>query len=237
MAIESANVVGYQNTSAQGGFNYYTPGFRNVSGEDINLQDIAMGDEVGAMEANLQIRGADGVSTAYYVWFDKATAEAFGLTDGTKGCWATEEGGEISPSVTLKPGDGVQIDTINGYTIANSGEVSDADIVYETRQGFNFIGNAFPAEIDIQDIVMHDNVGAMEANLQIRGADGVSSVYYVWFDKATAEAFGLTDGTKGCWATEEGAAIEPTVKLNASAVVQVDTASGNVVTVLAPIEL
>ena len=84
---------------------------------------------------------------------------------------------------------------------------------------------------------MGDSVGAMEANLQIRGADGVSTAYYAWFDKDTAAAFGLTDGTKGCWATEEGAAINPTVTLDASSVVQVDTAAGNTVTVLSPVEL
>ena len=245
MAIESANVVGYQTSSARSGFNFYTPVFRNI-GTDVDangnkimdIQDIQMGSEVGAMGANLQLRGANGVSTAYYVWFDAGTAGAFGINDGTKGAWVNEDMSPISPAVTIVEGESVQIDATEGDGMMSSGQVSDDDITYLTRSGFNFVGNAFPGALDIQMIQMDSTVGAMGANLQIRGANGVSTAYYVWFDAATAGAFGMTDGSVGAWVNEDMSAISPAVVLQPGEAVQVDIADANkTVTVLAPIEL
>ena len=60
----------------------------------------------------------------------------------------------------------------------------------------------------------------------------------MWFDAATAGAFGMTDGSVGAWVNEDMSAISPAVVLQPGEAVQVDIADANkTVTVLAPIEL
>ena len=124
MAIESANVVGYQTSAARNGFNFYTPIFRDVAGTTnsegykiMNIQEIQMDSSVAAMGANLQILGSGAQSTAYYMWFDADTAGAMGINDGSKGAWVTEDMTAIEPAVTLEPGQAIQIDTEADKTV------------------------------------------------------------------------------------------------------------------------
>ena len=86
-------------------------------------------------------------------------------------------------------------------------------------------------------IQMDSSVAAMGANLQILGSGAQSTAYYMWFDAETAGAFGINDGSKGAWVTEEMAAIEPAVTLEPGQALQIDTDADKTVTVLAPIEL
>ena len=207
----------------------------------MDIQEIQLDDSVAAIAADLQRRDKDGKGDEYYSWFDKATAELFGYTDGTKGAWVNEDGSQITPAVMLREGDCVQINTgiKTDALIMNNGEVSDKDITYAARVGFNFVGNSFPARLNIQDIQLDDTVAAIAADLQRRNKDGKGDEYYSWFDKATAELFGYTDGTKGAWVNEDGSAIDPAIILEPGEGVQINvgTKADALITTLAPIEL
>jgi hypothetical protein len=83
MAIESANVVGYQNYPLEQGYNFYSPVFEAVSG-DMSIQDIKIqGDYVTGGGANcICLLDADGVAQGTYGWWtpDDGTGEE-------EGCW------------------------------------------------------------------------------------------------------------------------------------------------------
>ena len=244
---QSLAAVGYQDITARSGFNFYTPIFRNINAQVdenglklMDMQEIQLDDSVSAQMANLQRRDKDGASTEMYIWFDKATAFAFGLGDGSRGVWVTELWGEINPPIMLTEGDAVQVSvgTATGVKIKNSGEVSDGDIIYISRAGFNFVGNAYPSKLNMQNIQLDDSVSAQMANLQRRDKDGASTEMYIWFDKATAFAFGLGDGSRGVWVTESWGAIDPPIMLEPGEAVQVASPTAkSPITVLSPIEL
>lgn len=240
MAIESANVVGYNNYNARTGFNLYTPQFKSIGGSDsFNINDVQLGESTGDMGANLQLISADGVSAAYYNWLTAATAKEFGYTDGSKGCWVDSEL-VLVEDITLKFGGGVQIDTLeqDDALILSSGQVSDDDMTYEAGSGFNFVGNAFPSNINIGNVQLSEEIGDMGANLQLINSVGASMAYYNWMTPATAKEFGYTDGSVGCWVDAELLLVSD-VSLNAGDGFQVDTleTSRAFITVLSPIEL
>ena len=244
MAIESANVVGYQTVSTRLGYNYLTPTFRNVSGNPINIQELQLDSSVGPLEANLQFLADNSASASYYAWLSADMAVAFGGVEG-KGGWFLEDDelGFVLPKsdVTLNPGDSVQIDAAEGKVITFSGQVSDADLAYyPTRAGYNYVGNAFPVAVDIQSIQLDADIGPLEANLQFLANNSASAAYYAWLSADMAVAFGGEEG-KGGWFLEDdelGFVLPtPAVTLDPGAGIQIDVAANKTITILSPIEL
>ena len=247
MAIESANVVGYQNKASRGGYNYIVPSFRLVSTGTLDIQDIQLDANVGALEANLQLLADNQASSAFYNWMDKATASDFGIdvASGRNGIWVLEDdelGFVAAPAVPLNVGDGVQIDAAEGVQVTLAGQVDDADLAYPARNGYNYVGNAFPEDIDMQNIQLDASVGALEANMQFLGSNQASIAFYNWMDKATAADFGIevVEGMNGVWVLEDdelGFVAAPATPIPAAEGVQIDTVEGVTITVLSPIEL
>lgn len=230
-------IVGYNTFTTRSGFNYYVPQFRAIGSDVQNINDIQLDSQVGDMGANLQLLAAGGTSAAYYNWLTAASSKDFGYTDGSKGCWVDEDLALVD-DVELAIGAGVQIDIDDAdMGITNAGQVSDDDVTFTTRSGFNYVGNAFPTGVDVNAVQLSSTVGDMGANLQILAAGGTSAAYYNWLSAASAKDFGYTDGTVGCWVDEDLAKIEG-VTLEAGAAFQIDIDDANeTVTVLSPIEL
>ena len=247
MAIESANVVGYQVKNSRGGYNYVVPSFRLLDNKTLDIQDIQLDENVGALEANLQLLADNQASSAFYYWMDKTTALDFGIevASGKNGAWVLEDeelGFVASAAVPLKTGDGVQIDALDTAKITLSGQVDDADVVYPARAGYNYVGNAFPQDIDIQDVQLGESVGALEANMQFLGSNQATSSFYYWMDKTTALDFGIevAEGYNGAWVLEDeelAFVAPPATPIPAAEGAQIDALDGVVITVFSPIEL
>ena len=185
--IESANVVGYQTKTTSSGFNFVAPTFKNVSSSKINIQEISIsGDNITEWVDNIQILDEGGATVSQYMWLN-----AFSM--GEKAGWYDLEKNEYA-SATLNPGDSILIETLNeGALITFSGAVADSVITLTSVCGFNFVGNATPVSINIQDVkISGDNLTEWVDNIQILDEGGATVKQYMWLN-----AFSM--GEKAGW--------------------------------------
>jgi hypothetical protein len=113
-ALESANIVGYNNTAARAGLNWYAPQFLTVGANTTDINAIQL-DDGGAMSVgwgdNMQIVGPLGNPETTYLYLDPSldpTATA------TTYFWADENYSAVD--VTLQPGAGFAIDNPSELT-------------------------------------------------------------------------------------------------------------------------
>ena len=94
MAIESANVVGYNaKAAAETGNRYVTACFAHIDGTDIELQkDFQMDTTVPTGAANIQLLDRNGIKTAIYHWVKAADCATqptpVPCAEGANGAWA-----------------------------------------------------------------------------------------------------------------------------------------------------
>jgi hypothetical protein len=117
LAIESANIVGYQANTVPTGYSMITPTFINVDGTDYNIDNFLL-NNVEDCDANLQVVNADGSWGTMCFWFN-----AFGdLPAG----WFADADGTIPAGITLQPGQSVFF-----YTKASGAKVSIPSAIAE----------------------------------------------------------------------------------------------------------
>ena len=111
-AVESANIVGYNNTAARADLNWCAPCFRSIGMNTTDINDIQLNDN-GAGQVGwgdtMQIVGPLGNASEMYAYWDKsmdATGEA------TSNFWGNEVGEPVD--LTFAPGAGFAIDNMNG---------------------------------------------------------------------------------------------------------------------------
>ena len=173
-ALESANVVGYQNTEMVNayGYNFIAPTFKDVTSNTAtyDLQNIKLvGADVG-----------DGASDYIEVWDETGnmTDDAYFYVTEAQGYdhdgWVTEMlGDEYAENVTLTLGQGFYLYVGSGadVEVQYAGEVVKGNLTSEELPyGYNIVGNATPAPVNLQQI-------------QLLGADvgdGASDYIEVW---------------------------------------------------------
>ena len=194
--ITSDNIVGYTQKTATAGFNWYTPMFTGVGLNTIDIQDIVLsGDAVGFGGENIQILDEGGATATMYIYLD---GEMSGLGET---CWLDDNMEKATAS--FASGDGIMIDTGDegaGISCTAAGEVPTADVTFTTIAGFNFTGNPFPAAIDIQDITITDDAGAVGwggENIQILDEGGATATMFIYLD---GEMSGLGET---CWLNDD----------------------------------
>ena len=182
-AVESANVVGYQQKDTVTGFNFVIPTFKAVNGGSIHIQDIKIANATDWTD-NIQVLDEGGAGVAMYVYVSAAQS-GFGA-DG----WLSEDFTGLA-DVTFAPGQSILIDTADTTTLTFAGQVSTEDTVVETVPGFNFVGNNTPVAVDIQDITISGATDWTD-NIQIldEGGAGVSMYVYVSAAQSGFEADG-----------------------------------------------
>ena len=220
-AVESANVVGYQNKENREGFNYFAPTFIKIDGtKKVNLQDIQMGPEVSSSMAEIQILGANQVTTDTYIWYKNRTDGKVGPSSAridapkSNGAWFlyNEDEDEYTyvDDLEFDYGDCVQLTAEDGVNSVVSGAVTDDDVLFAgasaTREGFNYYGNPYPSAIDINDVQMSEDVASSMAEIQILGANQVTTDTYIWYKNRSDGKVGPSsarvpaiEGTNGAW--------------------------------------
>ena len=214
-AVESANIVGYQQKDTVTGFNFVIPSFKAVNGGSVHIQDIKIANATDWAD-NIQVLDEGGATVSAYVY---ATKEQSGYAaDG----WLSEDLGSLA-DVTFAPGQSILIDTADSAVLTFAGQVSTEDTVVETVPGFNFVGNNTPVAVNIQDFTI---VGATDwtDNIQILDEGGATVVAYVY---ATKEQSGYAaDG----WLSEDLGSIA-NVDVEAGQGILIDTADVATVTI------
>ena len=211
--MESANIVGYNNTAAREGLNFYAPAFLTVGANTIDINDIKL-DDGGTMSVGwgdvMQVVGPKGeTQSAYFYWDpsmdpnEKATTYYW----GDDACFAV--------NTSFDSGDGIAFDNMNAieFNIQNAGQVPTGKVTVSSREGLIWSGNPFPAPINLNAIVLNDG-GAMSVGwgdvLQIVDSKGGADFAYFYWDasmdpeeKATSAYW----GDDGCFAVN--ATLEP----------------------------
>lgn len=109
--LESANIVGYNNTAAREGLNWYAPQFLTVGANTIDINSIKL-DDAGAGMVGwgdvMQIVGPLGAAESMYFYWDPS----MDLTGtATTYYWGDDAGNPVN--VTLEPGAGFAVDNGN----------------------------------------------------------------------------------------------------------------------------
>ena len=112
-AVESANVVGYQQKDTVTGFNFVIPTFKAVNGGAMHIQDIKIANATDWNDT-IQVLDEGGATVASYMY---ATKEQSGFSaDG----WVAEDLTGLA-DIDIEPGQGILIDTADVATVTIPG--------------------------------------------------------------------------------------------------------------------
>lgn len=185
-ALESANVVGYQEFNLNEGYGMTTATFTPISGDSINLQDlIPAGEGVGGYgDVVIQTMDSTGSWAGEYAWY---TMAATGMEDG----WYDTEMSLANATINYKQGLFVQAGA--GVKFVYSGAVAKGTVEAEVPNGYSMSGNATPVALSIQNIVpAGEGVGGYgDVVIQTMDSAGSWNGEYAWY---TMAATGMDDG-------------------------------------------
>ena len=203
--IESANTVGYENTAMRAGSSLYTPMFAEVGVAQMNIQDlIPTGDNVpddGSIVLQT-LSASGGQGDVYLAWWG----------DG----WYDTN--DDTPDTYLNTGDAAWIAfPDNTVSLQCSGEVKNQEVLSPLVNGSVAIGNPYPVQIDIQDIVPVASEGdvpeAGEIVIQTLSASGGQGDVYLawwgdgWYDTNDDTPATLLDPGEGIWVASPAATL------------------------------
>jgi hypothetical protein len=171
-AVESANIVGYDNSYVGGeGFNFVSGNFVGIGANTMDINQI-------------QIPGAEWDGITFGIWEGIPTVRAnsaftyWDASNDPEGEALTAYWGDDSYNVcnfSIAKGQGVVLQGLEGYALNFAGEVSTNDVEIVGNEGFSFLGNPFPTAIDINAI-------------QIPGAEWDGITFGIWEGIPTVRA-------------------------------------------------
>ena len=179
--------VGYNNTAARANLNWYAPQFLTVGANTIDINSIQLDDGGMGMVGwgdSMQIVGPLGSAETTYAYWDKSM-NPNGEEAGN--FWADDS---LMPvDVSFDVGDGIAIDNMNGleFAIQNAGQVPSGKVTIPARANLNWLGNPFPAPININAIQLNDGGMGMVGwgdSMQIVGPLGSAETTYAYWDKS-----------------------------------------------------
>ena len=192
-ALESANVVGYQNQSI-GQFNITATPFLQVNGgEAWTLGDIKPNANWIEMSDIIQTFTSAGKADVAYMYITEASAEAFGVAAG----WYASD-----DFMAERPMNNVSVPFTAGYVAKSgatgaaltfSGQVKDG-ITEIPVGGFTLSANVTPVNLTLGDIKPNANWIEMSDIIQTFTAAGKADIAYMYITKASAELFGVEAG-------------------------------------------
>ena len=220
-----------------------------------------MGPDVSTGAAEIQILGANRVTTETYTWYknrsDGKVGPSSARIDAPKanGAWFLydEVNDEYSYVADLEfsYGDCIQLTAEEDAETLVSGQVSDDDVLFAgtsaAREGFNYFGNPYPASISIQDVQMGADVSTGGAEIQVLGANQVTTETYTWYKNRSDGKVGPSgarvdaiEGSNGAWflydeTEDEYSFVARTFEAGEG--FQLTAEDGAEVTILAPFEL
>ena len=177
LALESANIVGYQQNALPKGFSMITPCFEIVGGGNYAIDNLTL-DGVSDGDATVQVVNADGTWGTKGVWLN----EYVDGDDVYPAGWFTDASGATPANITLIPGQAVFFNTGSSSAKAmTAGQVS-GEITITLDKGFSMIGNASPVTLPIDSITL-TGVSDGDATVQIVNADGSWGTKGVWLNE------------------------------------------------------
>ena len=191
-----SHFVGYAQTALKFGNTLATPQFVSIGAEAMPLQSIKpVGDDTSD-NVTLQTLDAYGYTASNYLWVNWAGE------NGDQEAWVDDENFAIVEGVTFAPGAGLWITgSANTQSIQTAGAVGKSDVVVQLRFGNTAMGNPFPTEIDLQDIIPEGEDTSDNVALQTLDAYGYTISNYLWVNWAGE------NGDQEAWVDDENFAI------------------------------
>ena len=199
--MESANIVGYNNTDARANLNWYAPMFLTAGANttDINAIQLDDGTPTGEMPSvgwgdTMQIVGPLGSPETMYSFWSDPSMDMSGKATGP--FWSDGNGNSVA--VSLDSGDGIAIDNAAKLTfnIRTAGEVPTGKVTFPARNDLNWCGNPFPAPIHINAIMLKDELGMVGwgDSMQIVGPLGSPETMYSFWSDPSMDMSGKATG-------------------------------------------
>ena len=185
--LESANVVGYQNTTLKNqGYNFAIPTFLDVGTDYVDLQSIKLIGGVGDMSESIVVYDEDAIyDNEAYFWVSAEMGAPNG--DG----WYDGNFNLVDKQYVIGTGLYLNCPT-PGATLMFAGQVYAGKQVNELPfVGYNMIGNSTPVACNIQDIKLVDAMGDMSESIVVYDKDAIfAGEAYFWI----SEAMGAPNG-------------------------------------------
>ncbi len=169
-AVESSNIVGYNNTTGENGASLYSPMFIPVGGGTPTLGDIK-GNFVENSDT-IQILDNTLVATTVYTWVDVTYS-------GNPPVWSSD-GGTDDSAVVIPRGAAVIISS-ESATILNAGQVQTGTLQIVCGTGATVLGNPTPKTITLGSISFTDLVENSDT-IQLLDNTLVATTVYTWVD-------------------------------------------------------
>ena len=201
LAVESANIVGYQNKEVRQYLSVQLATFEDVGAEGVDIQNIKPvapdGEDISSGDFTIQIYGATGAQTASYAW-----VLGEDIDDGYPDGWY-EEDWETLVVKTFDAGEAFNLSmAVAGASLQYAGQVNGEEISVPVRKYLSAQGNLRPAPVDIQDILpiveAGDTLESGDFTIQIYGPTGAQTASYAYVLGAD-----IDDGYADGWYEED----------------------------------
>lgn len=203
-ALESANVVGYQEKEANVGvYNCLAATFLpvGVDGSVMTLGEIKATDEFAFGEDTIMTLTGGGGTDKTYTYCNAIYAADFGIEEGwylysDVNNWDGETTLAKQNSTTLPYGTMVILQTgYQGSGLIFAGQVLDENKKFTCTSGvYNMLGNATPVDRTLGDIAGDDNFAFGEDTLMTLTAGGGTDKTYTYCNETYAADFGVAVG-------------------------------------------
>ena len=173
------------------------PQFINIGSDtDVPLQTIKPTGDGTSDAVAIQTLDSAGRAIDTYIWCDWAGP------DSDQEAWS-DGSGDIIEGVKFAPGTALWIQgTDASQGIMTSGQVSESDVVIKLRNGFMALGNPFPTEVNLQDIIPEGEGCSDTVAIQTLDSAGRAVDTYIWCDWAGP------DSDQEAWSDGSGEIIE-----------------------------
>ena len=188
-ALESANIVGYNQTDYRRKYTLVVPEFDKVGESGLDIQTIKPVnvdmEDYGEGDINIQTFTDSANTSEQFAWFDAEVSET-----GESG-WHNVTGEELAEK-TFAKGEGFMLYMpVADGALNVSGEVNLDEVVIPCRRKYTLMGNIRPVAVSIQDIVPVDvdmeDYGEGDINIQTFTDSANTSEQFAWFDAEVSE--------------------------------------------------
>lgn len=198
--IQSSNTVGYGQNGLRFGYSLVTAQFSGIGGTNLSLDSLSASGTDASDNVTLSTVDEYGAPIDTYSWNDWALGSACWINDS----YEKIEGVSVTPGMAFwtSGSDASQV-------IQSAGEVGFQDVVVNLRFGYTLVGNPFPVEVALQDIIAGGNEASDNVTLSTIDEYGAPIDTYSWNDWALGSACWINDS----YEMVEGVTIAPGVGL------------------------
>ena len=181
-----SSIVGYAQGGLKQGNTMVTAQFVAVDGSSaIDLQEIKAVGEDTSDNVVVSILDKYGYTSASYSWVDWV---------GETPCWINDDFEEVT-GVSVGPGAGLWVQASSEtQSVQSAGKVGKDDVVVQLRQGNTAVGNPFPVNLDLQEILATGEDTSDNVVISFLDKYGYTTVSYSWVDWV---------GENPCWINDD----------------------------------